>query len=85
MKTPLPNKEAETLEEIADRIAYKYLDRTVGSSKLKADILSCLRSERERAIQIVNRFSICRDHDQPTHCVQCDLRHKAIVAIREGR
>jgi hypothetical protein len=38
--------------------------------------------ERQRAIEIINRFSICRDHDQPSHCVECDLRHKAIAAIR---
>lgn len=40
---------------------------------------------RERAVEIVNRFSICRDHDQPSHCVNCDLRHKTIAAIRGGK
>lgn len=32
-------------------------------------IEQALRDERNRAIDIINRFSICRDHDQPSHCV----------------
>jgi hypothetical protein len=41
-----------------------------------------IADERERAVRIINQFAICRDHDQPSHCIQCDLRHRTITAIR---
>jgi len=36
----------------------------------------------EDAAGIINRFYGCSDHDQPTHCVECDVRHKALAAVR---
>jgi hypothetical protein len=38
--------------------------------------------ERERATGVVDQFFGTDDHDQPTHCVDCALRHKAKAAIR---
>lgn len=79
----------ETPEQIAERIAREHIGTAsyhdAARQLLKADILAALRNERERAIRIINQFAGCRDHDQPTHCVDCDLRHKAIAAIKAER
>jgi hypothetical protein len=56
--------------------------RDVLIDAIAAALTKAIADERERVIKIVNRFSICRDHDQPSHCVECDLRHRAIAAIR---
>jgi hypothetical protein len=69
--------------EVALRIAQRFVG-AMDSRYLADAIEAALRDEQARTVEIVNHFSICRDHDQPTHCVQCDLRHKAIAAIRRG-
>lgn len=81
-----PKQKTETLEEIADRIAYKYLDRTVASAKLKSEILSALRNERERCAKVAevipdSKFDL--DHE-PARTEQ-QIRNDIIAAIREGR
>jgi hypothetical protein len=38
--------------------------------------------ERTRAQGIVDQIYGCHTHNQPTHCVDCALRHKAKAAIR---
>lgn len=76
-----PEQKIETLNQIADRIAYKYLDRTFGSAKLKSDILSALRNERERCMNIVaeGHSGDCDDDSR------CEMLDRIIKAIREGR
>lgn len=54
-------------------------DALVATSKTLAEARTTVINE---AVRIANEFSICRDHDQPTHCVQCDLRHKQIAALQ---
>lgn len=44
----------KSIREIAEEIAYKYLDRTFGSAKLQSDIEKALRAERKRAIRIID-------------------------------
>lgn len=73
--------QSETLEQIADRIAYKYLDRTFGSAKLKSDILSALRNERERAAKLTEDIMPIGADD----CYWCERVKKAARAIREGQ
>ena len=51
-----------SIREQAEKIAYKYLDRTVGSAKLQADIEQALRDERERAAKIIE------DHQAQDKC-----------------
>lgn len=75
MPTPSTEQKTETLDHIADRIAYKYLDKTVASAKLKSEILSALRNaqrslrERERKqlttmieIRGCDKCDLCEDH-----------------------
>jgi hypothetical protein len=40
--------------------------------------------ERTRAQGIVDQIYGCHTHNQPTHCVDCALRHKAKAAIRHA-
>lgn len=64
MTTPPPDKQpaAETLEEIADRLAKQITDNPCShpsccprTAKVAADILSALRNERERAAKAANK------------------------------
>lgn len=55
----------KSIRETAEQIAYKYLDRTFGSAKLQADIEQALRSERERAVRIIDDHraqDVCHDN-----------------------
>jgi hypothetical protein len=72
-----------TTREVAERIILREYGVTWKDDNELIDAIDkALQAERERAAKIVNQFSICRDHDQPGHCVECDLRRKTIAAIR---
>lgn len=93
-----PEQKTETLDHIADRIAYKYLDKTVASAKLKSEILSALRNERERCAKAMCLHCQRPDRYHPAEMGDDKIyRHKRIgheatweevclaSAIREGR
>lgn len=95
-----PEQKTETLDHIADRIAYKYLDKTVASAKLKSEILSALRNERERCAKVADAVeaewitharNIARADDLVGGLAQSAYNNKAEIAngiakaIREGR
>jgi hypothetical protein len=79
MTAPPPDKQpaAETLEEIAELIAKAHAP-TFYQGALSRDILTALRSERERAVRIINEhqaLDVCKDN--------CWTTIKA--AIKEGK
>lgn len=87
MNTPPPDKQpaAETLEEIAERIAKQHAP-TFYQGALSRDILSALRNERERCAKVAevipeSKFDL--DHE-PARTEQ-QIRAGIAAAIRKGR
>lgn len=89
MKTPPPNKEAETLEEIAESVIRRGLPYSVFTDPqdyeytktwLVNEVLSCLRNERERCAKLAELMACGETYGTG--------RQKALniaAAIREGK
>ena len=74
-----------TTRDIAEELANCLWIRRYEFSEMVDAVDQALRQRDQRAINIIDRFSICRDHDQPSHCTPCNLRHRAIAAIRNSK
>lgn len=66
----------ETLEEIAERIAYS--EATSEPESLKADVLSALRNEREACAQVADEYQSFGNGYKR-------IRAEIAAAIRKGR